>query len=264
MAEQPQTPQTPQIQVNIERLRETCVHFCIPCYGGQVSEATMMGMIKWGNTAKDLGINWTIDTLVNESLITRGRNTLSAKFITNPKTTHLFFIDADIGFEPWHVLAVLNNDKDVCCGLYPMKTMPVQWVVNGFEGAKEEADGNLLEVSKSGTGFMCIKKDVFHKLKEHPAVKKFVNDIGMPKELDNEMYTFFDTAVRENRYYSEDWTFCENWRDLGGEIWVDKRVHLRHTGNFVYCAEADMAVREKLKTSPPPVMAPQSNKSKKK
>jgi len=39
--------------------------------------------------------------------------------------------------------------------------------------------------------------------------------------------TYFDTAVRQNRYYSEDWTFCENYRDLGGKIWVDKRVLLR-------------------------------------
>jgi len=48
------------------------------------------------------------------------------------------------------------------------------------------------------------------------------------------MRTYFDTAVRENRYYSEDWTFCENWRDLGGKIWVDKRVMLRHTGSYVF------------------------------
>jgi hypothetical protein len=40
--------------------------------------------------------------------------------------------------------------------------------------------------------------------------------------------------VRENRYYSEDWTFCENWRDLGGKVWVDKRVLLRHTGTYVF------------------------------
>ena len=40
--------------------------------------------------------------------------------------------------------------------------------------------------------------------------------------------------MRENRYYSEDWTFCENWRDLGGKVWVDKRVLLRHTGTYVF------------------------------
>jgi hypothetical protein len=49
--------------------------------------------------------------------------------------------------------------------------------------------------------------------------------------------TYFDTAVRQNRYYSEDWTFCENWRDMGGRIWMDKRVLLRHSGSYVFCME---------------------------
>jgi hypothetical protein len=43
--------------------------------------------------------------------------------------------------------------------------------------------------------------------------------------------------VRENRYYSEDWAFCENWRDLGGEVWVDKRVLLKHSGTYVFSNE---------------------------
>jgi hypothetical protein len=56
------------------------------------------------------------------------------------------------------------------------------------------------------------------------------------------MKTYFDTAVRENRYYSEDWTFCENWRDIGGQVWVDKRVLLRHVGTYTF----DYATHEQL------------------
>ena len=104
---------------------------------------------------------------------------------------------------------------------------------NGFEGAEEGPDG-LQEVSKTGTGFMLIKRHVFEKLNAHPAVKPFNSDIGLPPELNIHMKTYFDTAVRENRYYSEDWTFSENWRDLGGRIWVDKRVLLKHTGTYVF------------------------------
>jgi hypothetical protein len=52
------------------------------------------------------------------------------------------------------------------------------------------------------------------------------------------MKTYFDTAVREGRYYSEDWTFCENWRDIGGKVWVDKRVLLRHTGTYTFAHDA--------------------------
>ena len=93
---------------------------------------------------------------------------------------------------------------------------------------------NLIEVTKTGTGFLLIKRDVFDKLNQHPAVRHFNNDIGLPETLNPFMKTYFDTAVRENRYYSEDWTFCENWRDLGGEVWVDKRVLLKHTGTYVF------------------------------
>jgi len=230
-----------QIQVNVDYLRTTRVHICMPCYGGMLTESTFMSYIKWANTCRQLGIDWTIETMTNESLISRARNTLVAKFLNNPDSTHLMFVDADIGWEPWHLLAMLNRDVDVIGGLYPMKTLPIKWVVNGFDGAEEGADG-LQEVSKTGTGFMLIKRHVFEKLDAHPATKPFANDIGLPVALNPYMKTYFDTAVRENRYYSEDWTFCENWRDLGGKVWVDKRVLLRHTGTYVF----DFAQQEPL------------------
>ena len=234
--EQPQQPQQGQVQVNVDFLRTTRVHIAMPCYGGMLTESTFMSFIKWANTARQLGIDWTLETMVNESLISRARNTLTAKFLDMPDATHLFFVDADIGWEPWHLLVLLNRDVDVIGGLYPMKTMPIKWVVNGFEGAEEGPDG-LQEVSKAGTGFLLMKKHVFEKMKSHPAVKQYKNDIGLDPKYDAHLKTYFDTAVRQNRYYSEDWTFCENWRDLGGKIWVDKRILLRHSGSYVFCME---------------------------
>lgn len=231
-----------QIQVNIDYLRSTRVHICMPCYGGQLTESTFMSFIKWSNTCRQLGIDWTVETMTNESLISRARNTLTAKFLSTKESTHLMFIDADIGWEPWHLLALLNHDKDVIGGLYPMKTLPVKWCVNGIPGAPDNDPNGLLEVTKTGTGFMLIKRHVLEKIANHPAVKPFNNDIGLDPSLNQYMKTYFDTAVRENRYYSEDWTFCENWRDLGGQIWVDKRILLRHTGTYVF----DYATQDRL------------------
>jgi hypothetical protein len=226
-------PGQQQIQVNIDYLKTTRVHICMPCYGGMLTESTFMSYIKWSNTCRQLGLDWTMETMTNESLISRARNTLTAKFLHNKESTHLMFIDADIGWEPWHLLVMLNRDVDVIGGLYPMKSLPVKWCVNGFDGAETGPD-QLQEVSKTGTGFMLIKRHVFEKLNAHPATRPFINDIGLPAELNPYMKTYFDTAVRENRYYSEDWTFCENWRDLGGKVWVDKRILLRHTGTYVF------------------------------
>lgn len=236
-----------QIQVNIDYLRQQRPHICMPCYGGMLTESTFMSYIKWSNTCRQLGIDWTVETMTNESLISRARNTLVAKFLNTPESTHLVFIDADIGWEPWHLLLLLNHDVDVIGGLYPMKSLPVRWVVNGVEGGDVSEDGNVLEVSKTGTGFMVVKRHVFDKLKEHPAVVPFKNDIGLDPALDPYMKTYYDTDVREGRYYSEDWTFCENWRDMGGKIWVDKRVLLKHSGSYVFDYSTQQPLYEALK-----------------
>ena len=231
-----QKPQAGQVQVNVDFLRTTKVHIAMPCYGGMLTESTFMSFIKWANTARQLNIDWTLETMVNESLISRARNTLTAKFLEQEGSTHLFFVDAYIGWEPWHLLVLLNRDVDVIGGLYPMKTMPIKWVVNGFEGAEEGPDG-FQEVSKAGTGFLLMKRGVFDKMNSHPAVKPYKNDIGLDPKYDKHLKTYFDTAVRQGRYYSEDWTFCENWRDIGGKVYVDKRVLLRHSGSYVFCME---------------------------
>jgi len=96
-----------QIQVNIDYLRTTRVHIMMPCYGGMLTESTFMSYIKWANTCRQLNIDWTMETMTNESLISRARNTLTAKFLLNKDSTHLMFIDADIGWEPWHLLVML-------------------------------------------------------------------------------------------------------------------------------------------------------------
>jgi hypothetical protein len=201
-----------------------------------------MSYIKWANVARQLGLDWTVETMTNESLISRARNTLTAKFLHTKESTHLMFVDADIGWEPWHLLVMLNHDKDVVGGLYPMKSLPVKWCVNGIPGAEQNDPSGLIEVTKTGTGFLLMKRHVFDKLNAHPAVKPFTNDIGLDPALNPYMKTYFDTAVRENRYYSEDWTFCENWRDIGGQVWVDKRVLLKHTGTYVF----DYQTQDKL------------------
>ena len=111
-----QTGQT-NIQVNLDYLKTTRVHICMPCYGGMLTESCFMSYIKWANICRQLGIDWTMETMTNESLITRARNTLTAKFLATEGSTHLFFVDADIGWEPWHLLVLLNHDKDVIGGL---------------------------------------------------------------------------------------------------------------------------------------------------
>lgn len=215
-----------------EFFADKSVHFCIPCYGGMLNEKTFSGFIRWVNLAKSLDMPWTVDTLGNESLVTRARNTLVAKFLANPSSTHLMFIDADIAWEPWQVLALLSAKKHIIGGLYPMKKFPIDYVINHDANMIEEPP--LLEVTATGTGFMLISREALIHMQEHQEVVKYIVDTDPAAPYAPFARTYFDTAIRDGRYLSEDWEFCRRWRELGGRIWVHNQVEVGHIGAHEY------------------------------
>lgn len=205
------------------------IHFAIPCYAGQMSEATFTSFIRFTLRARELGIDWSLDTIVNESLITRGRNNLAAKFLYNKKATHLMFIDSDIRFDIDAIEKLIDADKDITGGLYPVKGYPIRYVVNGVE--EPELDGDLEEVRHVGTGFMMIKRNVIEKMIQASPESKFADSIGVGKQYEPYMYALFETSIDENGHYmSEDWYFCDKWRKMGGKLFAHKGISLTHTG----------------------------------
>ena len=116
------------------------IHIGIPCYGGMMSEPTVTSLLKFVLMAGRIGLNWSLDTMVNESLITRGRNNLMAKMMSNTSATHFMFIDADIRFEPQSIFEMLVYEKEVIGGLYPKKSIPTNYVINLLPQTKIQGD----------------------------------------------------------------------------------------------------------------------------
>ena len=138
------------------------VHFGIPCYGGQITEPCFTSFLRFILMANKMGLQWSLDTMVNESLVTRARNNLMAKMMTNPAATHFMFIDADIRFQPESIFMMLATDKDVIGGLYPKKALPISYVINVQPGTQIVND--IFKVDTMGTGFMMFKRHVYEKL----------------------------------------------------------------------------------------------------
>lgn len=256
-----------KIEIPIQLLRNKHIFIATPCYGGQIGEPYFRSMMRLAILCNKYDIQYTISTLANESLITRGRNTLVSFFMEHPEATHLFFIDADIEFDPNDLLRMVAYDKPITVGAYPKKAInwgsiieasrtnleetpetieghSSNYVVN-FDFVKDDEGNpipqiqitdNLIKLKDAGTGFMCIKKDVIQQMfDKHPELK-YANDINVDQKFEKHMYALFDCIIdpESRRYLSEDYTFCRRWQDMGGEVYLDPRTALNHVGHYTF------------------------------
>ena len=226
-------------QAIIEKLQKSHVHFATPCYGGNIMEGCFSSYLRYSMLAMKHNIPFSVDTMVNESLVSRARNNLVAKFLANPDATHLMFIDADLAWDPESVLRLVLHDKGVVCGAYPMKTEPIRYVLNTLENAQHHDP--LYEVNTSGTGFMLIKREIIEALAKAMPETKYKDSLNLGEKYEPHMYALFDTIIDENGHYlSEDWTFCKRVREvLNKPIWIDVDIKLDHLGTHRFKGDTE-------------------------
>ena len=257
-----------KIEVPLGLLRQKHIFIATPCYGGQLGEPYFRSMMRLAILFNKYNIQYTVSTLANESLVTRGRNTLTSFFMENQAATHLFFIDADIEFNPEDILRMVAYDKPIVVGAYPKKAInwnsiigaarnpdlneneetieghSSNYVVNfDFVSDKEgnktpqvQIEDNLVKLKDAGTGFMCIRKDVIQQMFDKHPEYKYVNDINVDQKFEPFMYALFDTVIdpESRRYLSEDYMFCRTWQNMGGTVYLDPRTALNHVGHYTF------------------------------
>jgi hypothetical protein len=232
-----------------------------PCFGGVVTQDYAMSLLNLQAAAPKLGFDVATIMLGNDALITRGRSAIVAKFMDNPATTHLLFVDADITFSSEHVARLLAFDKDFVAGLYPAKIIDWQQLLERAGKTPEALDeaglayvGDVCKGSDlknangfstgvyAGTGFQLIKRGVFEKMfKAYPETKyKALHAFPRPSQPSDNLYALFDCMIDADTgvYLSEDYAFCRRWRALGGEIWLDLQSKLTHTGSYSFRGNA--------------------------
>ena len=216
----------------------TTMLIALPCYGGMVSDKTAKGLFNLGKDLRTNNIDHGLLTLANESLITKGRSRIANFFLNNTEYTHVMFIDADIGFEPSHVLRLINHNKDIVCGAYPMKTIPLRYNYNITQPPR--AEGGLVEIQNIGFGFALIHRRVFEgiiqkfgsELKHIPSTNASNYPIT-EKEYYNS-YHFFHEYKKGESYMPEDFSFFERASQCGFKAWLDTEIKLCHVGSHVF------------------------------
>lgn len=250
-----------------------------PCYGGLCYvpfQNSLDGTREYFRN-RNVGVEIRTAYTINESLVTRARNTLVAKFMSEPDLTHLLFIDADVTWKPDAIERLLKADKDIIGGVYPKKgynwkSLRSDKVLNAIQDKNMSDDdmisfvranlmgyvvnysnnphveSGVLEVSYIGTGFMMIKRHVIEKMIQRYSYTKYNDDIGMLHGNERDYaYAFFNAEVINGRYLSEDYFFCQKWIEMGGKIYADVTIQLSHTGTHTF----DGNLLKTLQITPP-------------
>jgi hypothetical protein len=193
----------------------------------------MQSAIRLLQAGPALGFHVSIELLGYDSLITRSRNTLAAKFLDTPSATHLLFIDADIAFEVEQVVRMLRFGEDLVAGMYPLKMLPPRYVGVPCEGEQLEIREGFVTGRFAGTGFMMIRRAVFRRMIEAFPETRYTaaHTQPIPNSSPNQ-YALFDCLIEPEtgHYLSEDYAFCHRWRTLGGRLWLDTQSTLTHIG----------------------------------
>ena len=247
-------------------------NICIltPCYGGQCHVDYMTSLIPSLDALRSLGINYSVHFCKNDSLVSRARNNLIARGMSDPNATHFLFIDNDIVWDPISILKMMLADKSLIGGIYPLKNYfwnrlvepnpeanaikslidkknasqlrefisdtdmiqhnLLKYNVNLLNGIMT-IEKNMSRVKHIPTGFMMIKRSTISKMFAAFPSTKYVDDVSFLRPEENvNAYALFDCGVEEGHYYSEDWMFCSRWSKMGGEIWTDVSINLSHIG----------------------------------
>jgi predicted O-methyltransferase YrrM len=213
------------------------VIFAIPTIDGNIRSECVLGLATAQSLLHRAGIEHDLFILSDCPVITTARNTLVAMFIAT-NATDLFFIDADVGFDAAGVMKILERPEKVVAGIYPLKRE-----MAGFPVQIKTEDGipigraGLIEANLLPAGFMRIKRIVFERMMEaYPELQYKDNVIDIAGSGVTQAYDFFGMGIDKDnqRWTTEDYSFCQRWRDIGGQLWVYPDIDFAHVGRKSY------------------------------
>jgi hypothetical protein len=219
------------------------VLIAVPCYGGEIKMECHAAI---GQLRATLGWAHVKSAEYNQAMcdIVDARNMMLTHWYDNtPEYDHLLMIDNDMHFDAGMISQMIGMSKPFMGAIYHKRQMPVNGDIRSvligepLEGeATPEIVNGFQRWKYVGGGVMLIKRRVVTDI-----LKKFpdINDTMDPGFMKIAGVTriigaFNKMKDKNGRPLSEDYSFCERWRQTGGEIWAAVDYPISHIGAFAY------------------------------
>lgn len=192
----------------------------VPAYDGRITIETARSLCNEQVMAALSGVDMSIQFVPGGSLVTTVRDRIACDFLAS-EADRLVFIDSDVSWELGDLLKLARHPVDFVGGCYRYKQEPEGYPVVFLDKPELWADPEtgLLEVAALPAGFLALSRSVFERLREAFPARSY-------KHFDKELHGFFHAPPGGG----EDGAFCNEWRSIGGQVWLDPELTLTHTG----------------------------------
>ena len=188
----------------------------------------------------------------NDSLISRVRNAHLSVFVNEYKDFDYFMsIDSDLEilncFSNNNLFSkLISHDKDFVGGLYALKQhdkLPMCSSVpmdknykKDYKDGPPSFDQGLIRMKWLSSGCWCLKREAIMRMVEEYKSLHYTGDDNMAGKPMYGLYIpgIYEVSDNMKKYLSEDWSFCQRWLKIGGEIYADTSIVLNHIGKVPY------------------------------
>ena len=141
----------------------------------------------------------------------------------------IVFLDYDLSFRPHDLLKLIETEGNVVGGTYRFRQEEEKYMGeiamracgNDMETPDVRASDGAVRAISLPAGFLKITKEgVDYFMRSYPHLC-FGAAYAPGVDL-------FNHGVHKNVWYGEDYAFCRNWRDAGGDIWCVPDLSITH------------------------------------
>lgn len=216
------------------------VFFAIPAASSVVEVDLVQGLFR--ELADFVNNNWGIalQFAVGNNGIHMARNFLVQRFLDSG-CTDLFFIDADMAWEPGALIRMIEHPVDFVLGLYRLKHPQEKYTYFAqTTDLQRDPHHGLIPIDAGPFGFVRLKRIVIERMIEALPPKELGGWTYEPMQPQYPMPVLFNFVTRKDgttgmmHNAGEDMDFCMKWGEMGGQVWLDPDLTLHHIGKIKY------------------------------
>lgn len=242
-------------------MSDTKVFIAAPAYGQTMITTTVSSLIATTRMLDAHGINGGFGTLSYPDIV-EIRNIFVTMWMDSVKTSHMLFVDADMGFPPELIIDMINLDKPLVGALCPKKKLPIEFAGRAKPGDAKVVNG-FMEVNGIGGAIMLIKREVvtamlqkWPELSDEVTIKNHAAKSILDGHNITRLIKAFNKLSINGEEFSEDLSFCHRWNMCGGDIWANITYPISHIGLYEYQGAYYNQIKDHMRPVEPPAMQP--------